>query len=466
MSTPTDTSSRRILLVLFLGVLMAALDIALVGPALPALREAFGLGKRTVAWVFNVFVLLSLVGIPLMSRLADVFGRRTLFAADVALFGGGSLVVALAPSFTVLLVGRGIQGLAASGIFPAASAVVGDVFPVERRGRALGVLGAVYGVAFVIGPVIAGILLNVAGWSWLFLLNLPMAAFVAGLGLHLLPASRPDMEQALDGRGIVTLGVLLLALAYGVNQIDTQQLGASLMSLEVGPLLLGALCLVPIFIGVERRASDPLLRLELFSSRQVQIASALAFGAGLSEAAFIFFPDLAVAAFGVSASAASFMLLPLVGSVAVGSPVAGRVLDRVGSRAVVVSGTALLTGGFGLVGSVPGHRVAFYGGSVAIGLGLACLLGSSLSYILLTESRAAERTVAQGVISLFLGIGQLMGGAFIGAVAESTPSGVAGYANAFLMIMGIALGLTLLALGLKGRRAEQVTARMPTSTES
>lgn len=457
---------RRVLAVLFFGVLIAALDIAIVGPALPALQEAFDVDRRTIAWVFNVFVLLNLVSIPLMSRLADRFGRRTLFTVDVLLFGAGAAIVGSATSFSMLLVGRGVQGMAAAGIFPAASAVVGDTFAPEKHGRALGVLGAVYGVAFVIGPIFAGIVLSVASWSWLFWMSVPLALLVAGLGWAVLPATSAPGDQPLDLGGMVTIGVLLAALAYGVNQIDTQAVGASLLSWEVGPMLLLAVALVPVFIRIERGVADPLLRLELFTSRQVQIASALAVGAGLTEAAFIFFPDLAVAGFGVAESTASFMLLPLVIAVAIGSPVAGRVLDRVGSRRVVLVGTGLLATGFAVMGAVPADRIAFYGGSIAIGFGLACLLGSSLSYILLRESSAKERTVAQGVIALFLGVGQLLGGALIGAVAESGPSGVAGYAQAFLLIAGIALGLVLLAAQLKGRDAERAAETPATEPPS
>jgi len=452
------SAPRRVLAVLFFGVLIAALDIAIVGPALPALQDAFDVDRRTIAWVFNVFVLANLVSIPLMSRLADRFGRRTLFTADVLLFGLGATIVGSATSFPMLLVGRGVQGMAAAGIFPAASAVVGDTFAPEKHGRALGVLGAVYGVAFVIGPILAGIVLSVASWSWLFWLSAPLALLVAGLGWVVLPATAAPGDEPLDVSGMATIGVLLAALAYGVNQIDTQAVMASLLRPEVGLALLLAAALVPVFIRIERRVADPLLRLELFTSRQVQIASALAAGAGLTEAAFIFFPDLAVAAFGVADATASFMLLPLVIAVAIASPVAGRVLDRVGSRPIVLTGALLLAAGFAVMGAVPADRVAFYGGSIAIGFGLACLLGSSLSYILLRESSAAERTVAQGVIALFLGIGQLLGGAIIGAVAESGPSGVAGYAQAFLLIAGIAGGLALLATRLKGRAAEQEAA--------
>ncbi len=122
---------------------MVALDIAIVGPALPAIQDTFGVSERAIAWVFSMFVLFNLVGLPLMAKLSDVFGRRLVYTLDILLFGVGSIIVAFSPSFTVLLIGRAVQGVAASGIFPVASAVIGDVFEPERRGRALGVLGAV-----------------------------------------------------------------------------------------------------------------------------------------------------------------------------------------------------------------------------------------------------------------------------------------------------------------------------------
>src|SRR5690554_1264563 len=115
--------------VLFTGVLMGALDIAIIGPAMPAMQEAFGVDERAAAWMLTIYVLFNLVGTPLMAKLSDRYGRRAVYAADVAVFGAGSLMVAAAPSFGVVLAGRAVQGLGAGGIFPVASAVIGDVFP-------------------------------------------------------------------------------------------------------------------------------------------------------------------------------------------------------------------------------------------------------------------------------------------------------------------------------------------------
>lgn len=451
---------RRVLVVLFFGVLMAALDIAIVGPALTAIRDAFALDERSAAWIFNTFVLFNLLGLPLMAKLGDVYGRRNVYVVDVLLFAVGSLVVATAPSFGVLLVGRALQGLGTSGIFPVAGAVVGDTFPPEKQGRTLGILGAVFGLAFIIGPMIAGVLL-LAGWRWLFVVNLVLAAGVGVAAVRVLPASRPGHTRAIDVQGVVTLGLMLGALAFGLSRLDTAAIGESLLSGRVLPFLLLSLVLLPVFLRTERRAEDPLLRLSLFSSRQVVIASVLAVGAGLTEAAFIFFPALAVEAFGVTKSTASFMLLPLVTAVAVGSPVMGRALDRVGSRGVVVTSTALLSAGLAVMGTFATQRTGFYAGSILIGLGLSGLLGSALSYILLTESAASERTVAQGVITLFISIGQLTGGALIGAIASSAMRPTDGFMAAFLVLSGVAGTLTAVSLFLHGRERERALRSAP-----
>jgi MFS family permease len=436
-------------LVLFFGVLMAALDLAIVGPVLRPVRESFGLSPRIGAWVLNTFVLFNLVGVPIMSRLADRIGRRRVYTTAVLAFGAGAVVVATAPSFEILLVGRAIQGAAASGIFPAASAMIGDTFPVEKRGRALGVLGAVYGIAFLVGPGLAGAFLANASWNGLYLLNVPLALGVAFAAWRVLPSTTTASEEGIDIGGILTLGVALTALAVGINQIDAANLIDSLLSPRAGGLLAVAAGMMVGFIAVERRVASPLLRLGLFQHRPVGIAAVLAVGAGLAEASFIFFPEFAVESFDVPSSTASFMLLPLVGAVAIGSPVAGRLLDRVGVRRIVIVSSVLFTAGLAVISAVPGDRVAFYTGSVLLGGGLAGLLGSSLSYILLNAARETERTVAQGIITLFLGVGQLVGGALIGAIAVTaadTPgdAGPEGYATAFALVAGVGLLCTVL----------------------
>jgi EmrB/QacA subfamily drug resistance transporter len=449
-------AANKVLLVLFIGVLMGALDIAIAGPALPAMQASYKVGDRDIAWVFTIYVLFNLIGTPLMAKLSDLFGRRAVYVLDVSLFAVGSLLVVLAPTFEVVLVGRAIQGFGAGGIFPVASAVIGDIFPPEKRGRALGLIGAVFGLAFLIGPIVGGVLLAFS-WHWLFVINLPIAAGLIIASLCLLPTTRPAARKPFDLAGMGVLALLLAAMTYGLNRIDTANLATSLTSIDTLPYLLAVPVLLVLFVVVERRAADPVMRLSLFTSRQVSLALIFAAGAGVAEAALVFVPKLLTSAFGVSESSASFMLLPLVLTMAVGSPLAGRGLDKVGSRLVLLVGNALLAAGMLVVGMFAGNLVLFYVGGVLVGLALGILLGAPLRYIMLGEAAASERASAQGALTLFTSTGQLVGGALVGAVIASLGGGVAGYEGGYLLIGVGAVGLTLLALLLKPRFAERAT---------
>ncbi len=444
---------RRVLGLLFLGVLMAALDIAIIGPALPAIREGFGIDDRAAAWMLGIYVLFNLIGTPLMAKLSDRLGRRAVYVAAVGIFAAGSVVVAAAPTYGVVLAGRAVQGLGAGGIFPVASAVIGDVFPPEKRGSALGLIGAVFGIAFLVGPILGGVLL-LFGWPWLFLVNVPVAVVVMVGAWRLLPAGGASVARGFDVVGMAVLAVMLTSLAYGLNWLDASALPESLVSLRVWPALALGLVLVPVFVVVERGAGDPVIRPGLLRSRQVVLACGLSLGAGLTEAAIVFVPALLVAAYAVSMSEASFMLMPIVVAMALGAPAFGRWLDRVGSRVVVVTGAGLIAAGMLVVATFPAVLWLFHVGGGVIGLGVAALLGSALRYVMLHAAPPEERGAAQGLLTVFTSVGQLVGSAVVGGIIASHGSGVSGYGVAFAVVGVVMAGLALASLGLKSRSVE------------
>ena len=303
--------------------------------------------------------------------------------------------------------------------------------------------------------MLAGIFLYFLGWHWLFLVNLPIAAIIIAASVRVLPTTRPPERLPFDWLGMMALALVLGGLAYGINQVDTHHLMGSVKQVNVWGALVVALVCFPVFLLAERRAADPVVRLRLFRSRQAVIAYGLALGAGLSEAALVFVPDLLVAAFGVSSSTASFMLLPAVLSMAIGAPIFGRMLDRYGSRAVVLIATLLTTLGLLLIGVIPVTVMAFYGVAILVGLGLSGLLGATLRYIMLNEAPLEDRAAAQGVLTLFTSTGQLLGGVAVGALAASYGGGLGGYRFAFQVVGVIMLLLWLSGFALK-RRAEEL----------
>jgi multidrug resistance protein len=443
-----NKTRNQVLTLLFFGVLMGALDIAIIGPALPAIRADFQVSERTLSWMFSIYVLFQLVSTPLMAKLSDLFGRRLIYILDIALFALGSLVVALSGSFALVMVGRALQGFGAGGIFPVASAVIGDTFPPEKRGSALGLIGAVFGLAFLVGPILGGIILSLATWHWLFLINLPVAAILIIASLLILPSTRPATSKRFDWPGMGSLAFMLASLAYGLNQIDTKNFFPSLISWQVGPFLLLAILLVGVIIVIEKQAENPILPARLFNRRQLGLTYALSAGAGFGEASLVFMP-----------------LLPVVLAMAVGSPLAGRMLDKLGSKMVILSGTVVMTIGMFLLSQFAASMTLFIISGLLIGLGLSALLGAPVRYIMLNEATASERSVAQGVVTLFSSIGQLTGSALVGAVAASRAglSALAGYSTAFLLVAISGTVLVVISVFLKDRGAEMDTIQ---STES
>jgi MFS family permease len=446
----TPARERATLAVLFVGVLLAALDIAIVGPALPAIQGTFAVAPRWLPAVFSVYVLLYLVGTPLLAKRSDRRGRRRVFIESLGVFGIGSLLVAAAWSFPVLLLGRAIQAFGAGGLLPVAAAVIAETVPLERRGRTLGLIGAVFGVAFLLGPLLGGLLLG-SSWRWLFVINVPVALVLMSLASRVLPRESGRDGGPADAIGSILLAVVLAATVIGIGQVDTNELAASLTSFRVWPcFVLIAVCL-PLLWQVERRAADPVLPPALLESRQLRVVGAIAVAVGAAEAGMVFLPAMAVLNFGIDERSASLTMLPLVLTLAIGAPLAGRLLDHIGARTVVQLGLTLTVAGLSLFGLLPLDWPNFYLSGALVGFGMSALLGAPLRYIALHESGEARRGAGQGLLTLCISVGQLVGAAIIGGVVGSASHALLGFRHSLLVVAAAcALGL-MLSVSLRGR---------------
>jgi MFS family permease len=173
--------------------------------------------------------------------------------------------------------------MGAGGIFPVANAYIGDIYPPEKRGGALGILSSVWGLSFVLGPIIGGLLLNYT-WQWLFIINIPISIIIALASLYLLPKNVKNPNLNFDWTGLIILGLLVTSLSYGINQIDAHQFLSSISSLEILPFLIFSLLLFPIFLKIEKNAQDPLIPVHLFKNKEVKLVNSIMFGTGLVQA--------------------------------------------------------------------------------------------------------------------------------------------------------------------------------------
>ncbi|NYB52456.1 MAG: MFS transporter [Methanobacteriaceae archaeon] len=449
---------NRILILIFIGVFMGSLDIGIVGPALTAIQEQFTVNERILSWVFAIYILFFMIGTPLMAKLSDIYGRRNLYVLDVFIFALGSAITFTSVSFEQLLLGRAVQGLGAGGIFPVASAFIGDTFPPEKRGGALGIIGSVWGLSGILGPLLGALLLNF-GWQWLFIINLPIAALIISLSFYILPPSQGRKDVHFDWLGTATFSILVGSLAFGVNQIDTNNFANSIFSLYVWPFLFLAVLLLPILIKIEGKSPDPVVEIDLYKSREVKIATSIAIGTGLCQTAIVFMPALAVIALSLSTSSASLMVIPLVLALGISAPVVGRLLDKFGTKIVMFAGTLVLIAGLFMLSFFSTDFYLFIISGVVIGLGLGTVIGSPLRYIMLTETPPNKRAAGQALINFNASAGQLVGGALIGAVIGSQGGKLIGYETAYILIAFLAIGMMILTLGLKSRSEQLLTMK-------
>ena len=446
-----DPAQSRLVKVLFVGVFMAALDSAIVGPVLPALIAVFGIDNRTAGLITTVFSLSSLCSTALMAYFSDRHGRRPVYLASVALFAIGSLIIAAAPDFDTLLVGRAIQGIGAGGIAPVASAVIGDVFTAERRGRILGLVGATHGMAFVLGPPLATVLTSTLGWRWLFLVNIPVALVVLWWGALSLPSQRTRAAPGhIDLAGITCTLLFLLCLVLGISRLPD-----SATAMVLWPWFLAASgALLVALVVIEKHQAQPLIPIELFANRQLAFAYVLTLGVGFSMGGIVFLTTIATLAYGVSVESAGLALLPLVLCSMVGSMAAGRLLNRLGARSMVIFGFGMLTLGY-LQSAMPQTGfTAFLIATVLVGIGVGVVVSGALRTIAIDEAPPAQRGTAQGLINIFNAVGTLLAVTCISAIADFEGGELTAFSHAYLALAVSMLMMLLVAFGLKKKSTQ------------
>jgi MFS family permease len=406
--------------------------------------------NRAVGLVMSVFVLFSLCSTALMASLSDRIGRRPIYLFSVSTFAIGSLLIALSPSFWMVIASRAIQGIGAGGITPTASAVVGDMFKPEQRGRMLGLIGATYGMAFVLGPPLASGLMVISSWHWIFLLNLPIAAVILYMGAKVLPhkcATGP--QPRLDLTGIALTFTLLTALVLGITRV-LDPLVEPLLGMALWPWMLAAVVvLLGLLVLVENRTQSPLIPIFLFNNRQLSTTYLLAVGAGFGMGSVIFLTSIATHAYGVTPKNAGFVLLPLVVCSMLGSAGGGRLLNRLGPRNMILMGFAMLSLGYGLSAITSQGLWLFLVGSMPVGLGVGIVVGGALRSIAIDESPVAVRAAAQGLINICTAVGTLVAAASISAMADFGGGGADGFGKAYGVVSVLMLGMLCIALALR-----------------
>lgn len=419
---PTPRRPRLLVAAVFAGLFLAMLDQTIVGTALPTIAARLH-GTSGYAWVVTAYLVAATVSLPVYARLSDRYGRRRLLLVGMALFAAGSSLCALAGSLSWLVAARTIQGLGAGALEGLTFILIADLYRGRRNAALQGALAGLMGVAFLLGPLIGGVLTDHAGWRSVFLVNVPITLVAFVVVARVLPASIGRSEGRsvpLDVAGIALLtaavGLVLVGLS-GAAPVGAATL-ASWARWDTGGLLLAGLAVAAALVRVERRAVAPLLPPALFADRRT--AALLAAGASVTfglYASVVLLPRYFQDSRGVDATASGLLMYPLLVGLLVSVNVGATIIARTGAvRATLLGGCALVvagTLGFATFGtsSPDWHAMVFMG---LLGVGM----GPALSGAQIALQRALPAARVGGAIGTLLLLRQL--GGSIALVAAGT----------------------------------------------
>ena len=468
---PTRAVNPWLVLVLVcLAQFMVVLDATVVNVSLPAIQEDLNMTPTELQWVVNSYALIFGGFLLLGGRAGDLLGRKRLFLAGIVIFTGASLLNGLANSSEFLILARGLQGLGAALVSPAALSIVTTTFREgEERTKAMGVWSAIAAGGGAVGLLVGGILTDLFSWPWIFFVNVPIgiAAFI--LSLKYVPESKDEkIHRAFDIAGAVTVTAGLVALVYGI--VKAEEKGwVSAHTLGFGVL---AAVLLGSFVWIESRSAEPLVRLEIFLLRTIRSANLVMLIVASGLFAMFYFNSLYVQrVLGYSPIEAGLAFVPFTIGIVIGAGLSQTLVKRIGLRSVGIIGMLLGTAGMLLflrldVGGdyvtdlLPGIVL------VSIGMGMTFV---PVTLIATSGIDAGDAGLASGLLNTSQQVGGALGLAILSTLATSktTSSLESGTDNAHALVDGFHIaylagaaflfaGAVLLALMLKRSDVEQI----------
>ncbi len=416
------------------SLFLVALDQTIIATALGKIVEEFN-SFSSLSWIVTAYLITTTITVPIAGKLSDLFGRRTLLLIGITVFGIGSLLSGMAGNVEQLIAWRALQGIGGGIITANAFTIVGDLFAARERGKWQGLIGAVFGISSVVGPLLGGWLTDGHGlfgvttdWRWTFFINVPIgiAAFIM-IAIFCPSLKHANRKPAIDYAGAGLLALALATLVLAVDNTETifanllNATGLSLVGLRVimGTIIAAA---VAGFIWIERRAKEPILPLHLFNNRNFVLIMGIAtlFGSAFMGA-ILYLTQFNQQVFGATPTESGLMLLPLVAGLMTTSVVSGQIISRTGRYKIfmqvgIVLATAMIALMTILTPSTPYLHEAIIMTLLGMGLGVVMPV---MNLAVQNEVKQAELGVATSSSQLFRSLGSAVGIAVFGAMLTS-----------------------------------------------
>ncbi|EWS95608.1 major facilitator superfamily transporter permease [Streptomyces filamentosus NRRL 11379] len=424
---------RMVFLGLMLTLLLAALDQMIVATALPKIvGELHGLEK--MSWAVTAYLLASTIVLPLYGKLGDLFGRKGVFQFAIVVFIIGSALAGWSRTMDELIAFRALQGIGGGGLMIGVQAIIADIVPARERGRYMGLIGAVFGLASVAGPLLGGFFTDHASWRWCFYINVPFGLVTLAVIAVVLKLPRPAVRPRLD-----VLGAALLAAASTCLVLVTSWGGTEYAwgSRTILGLAAGAVVTTALFVAVEHRAAEPIIPLRLFRDSVFNVTGLVGAVVGIALfGAASYLPTYLQMVDGVSATESGLLMLPMMLGIVGGSIASGQLITRTGRYRI-----------YPIVGSAVS----------VVGMGLLSLLEADTSPVAYSFYQAV----------LGLGIGLVMSVLVLAVQNSVRPSdlGTATSANNYFRQIGGSVGAAIFGTLFAGRLSDALGVRLPTGAE-
>jgi EmrB/QacA subfamily drug resistance transporter len=460
-----------------LAQFMVVLDATIVNVALPSIQHGLHFSEASLPWVINAYTLVFGGFLLLGGRAADLLGRKRLFAAGIALFSVASLINGLAQSPTMLIVGRGLQGLGGALLSPAALSILTTTFTeTGERTRALGIWSAIAAGGGAVGLLLGGVLTDLVSWPWIFIVNVPVGVIALTATLRFVPESRADLRHRhFDLRGALTVTGGLILVVFAIIKAQPWGWGSP----RTIALMAAGLALLAAFVALERRSPAPLVRLSIFRVRTLTVADVVLLLVASGMFGMFFFASLYVQEIlGYSPLQAGLAFLPVTAGIVIGAGIAQQLIRRLGVRNLAVTGIALATAGLAVLTQLPVH--GSYLGNLMSGL-FPMSIGMGLTFVPITllgtgGVSANDAGLASGLFNTAQQVGGSLGLAILSTLAASQTSSllhghvsaaanaaaqVSGYHVAFAAAAGmLGVGGVILALVLRPRHVRALETEL------
>ncbi len=411
MPKPPASSRGPVIAAVMTSMCMIAIEATIVATAMPQIVAELG-GLRFYSWVFSSFLLAQTAMTVVFGNLSDVYGRKPVMLAGIAIFLVGSLVAGFAGSMTIMIVCRLIQGVGAGAIQPVAMTVVADLYPARERGKVQGYLASVWAISAVVGPIIGGLLIRHVSWAWIFWINIPVGVAAAAGFVLFLHESAARERRSIDIAGAVTFAIIVTSLLIELTEVGTTNVGTLACA---G----GVFCVASVaFVMVERRAVHPMVSFALWSHRPIAVTNAVGLLSGMALTGLTtFLPIYVQIVLHRSPVVAGLALTTMLVGWPAGATLASRLFHRYSLRRLLVTGVLLQPLGAGcLVLLTPASSPVIAGvGSLIMGFGMGLISVSSL--VLLQEIvEPGERGSVTASNIFSRNLGSALGATVLGAV--------------------------------------------------